>query len=89
MAILLNLVKSLFQVKTTNEMWSYIKLTFVPALHIGDGPYISDDTNILVGVARIRQLRIVASMCYDIRSLIHHILVPAKFHTFIAPLASL
>ena len=50
----------LFQVRTTNEMWRYIKLSFVPALDTGDRPYIADGTNILVGVARIRQLRIVA-----------------------------
>ena len=51
----------LFQVQTTDDMWNYIKYSFVPALLHGNNRYIADDTNILVGIARIRQLRVTAA----------------------------
>jgi len=40
-------------------MWQYIEYSFVPSLHPGNTRYIADDANVLVGVARIRQLRVV------------------------------
>ncbi|KAK2190840.1 hypothetical protein NP493_66g01013 [Ridgeia piscesae] len=47
------------KVRTTIDMWQYIEHSFVPSLHAGNTRYIADDANVLVGFARIRQLRVV------------------------------
>ena len=39
-------------------MWQYIEHTFVPSLYPGNTRYIADDANLLVGLARIRQVRV-------------------------------
>ena len=56
----------MFQVQTTDDMWRYIEHTFVPSLIHGSTRYTADDATIVVGIARIRQLRVVVGRAHDI-----------------------
>ena len=49
----------MFQVQTTDDMWRYIEHSFVPSLIHDSTRYTADNANIVVGIARIRQLRVV------------------------------
>ncbi|KAI0208686.1 Polycystic kidney disease protein 1-like 3 [Lamellibrachia satsuma] len=71
------------EVRTTDEMWRYIEHSFLPSLLLSTPHYVADDTNFVVGIARIRQLRVRAGPCSNSygtrRSLRHSCFTPYSF----------
>ena len=54
------------QVSDVSHMWDYLRGTLVPSLQVVDGTtetvHTADMSNVLVGRARLRQLRVTAGM---------------------------
>ncbi|KAI0233653.1 hypothetical protein LSAT2_016128 [Lamellibrachia satsuma] len=48
----------LTEVQTPSDIWRYMKYTLLPSFHHNGTTYMSDETNILIGSAIIRQIRV-------------------------------